>query len=132
MYQLIGDEVCDSAELWKEIEKKTSFTILEDMSKRTKRDDAVAFKVAIAVESLKENMPRYIEDAELMDELMCLADEKIRLQLKEIRSQEGVWASYAYTYDEVEHRVLLVIGMMGRDNAARKLPDVMKRLLTQV
>lgn len=132
MYQLIGNEVFDSAELWKEVEEKTSFTVLEDMSKRTKREDAIAFKVAIAVEELKENMPRYIEDTELMDELMCLADEKIRCQLKKVCSQEGIWASYAYTYDEVEHQVLLVIGMMSRENAARKLPDVMKRLLTQV
>lgn len=133
MYQLIGDQVYDSNEIREEIEQKTSFVVLEDMTARTKREDALAFKVSIAAEQLREGLPRYIEEETLMDELMTLADTKIRSELLQVSPQdETAWASYAYTYDEVEHAIILVIGMMGRENAGRKLPDVMKRLLTQV
>ena len=53
MYQILGDEVYDSQDIAKKIEQYTSFTVREDMSKRTKRDDALAFKLSIPSENTR-------------------------------------------------------------------------------
>lgn len=131
MYQLIEEKVFDSGEIAKEIGQNTPLRVCEDMTKRTKRDDALAFKLAVAPDLLAE-VPRRIEEEELIDSLMRLADEKAREVLGGVAAAEGIWDCYAYRYDEVEHEILLVAAFMGNSNAGRKLPDVIRRLLTQV
>jgi hypothetical protein len=49
-----------------------------------------------------------------------------------LRLKFAIQKSYAYTYDEVKNEILLVSGIMHISNGRRKLPDVMKRLLSQV
>ncbi|MDO4720185.1 MAG: hypothetical protein Q4A78_05945 [Peptostreptococcaceae bacterium] len=131
MYQLLEDQVYDSREIAAKIESGTPFALREDMTKRTKRDDALAFKLAISVDALRE-APRYIEEEELIDKLMNLADAKAKEALEKMKVGSVVWDSYAYRYDEVRHEILVVAALMGVSNARRKLPDLMKRLLSQV
>lgn len=132
MYQMLGDEVYDSQEVSRQIQEGTIFRVREDMSRRTKRDDAIAFKLSIAVKELDQNSTRYIEEEETIDELMRLADQRCRMQVEKLSLKEICWEVYAYRYDEVENEILLVAAMMSRLNARRKLPDVMRRLLTQI
>ena len=132
MYQILGDEVYDSQDIAKKIEQYTSFTVREDMSKRTKRDDALAFKLSIPVKILDPTAKDYIEDDTEINQLMVLADEMSNSQMENLGLKFAIQKSYAYKYDEVKNEILLVSGIMHISNGRRKLPDVMKRLLSQV
>ncbi len=132
MYQILGDEVYDSVEIAKKIEAYTSFKVREDMSKRTKRDDALAFKLSIPVSKLKPGAKEYLDDENEINNLMKLADEISHAQMENLELKYVIQKTYAYTYDEVENQILLVTGIMHLSNGRRKLPDVIKRLLSQV
>ncbi len=132
MYQMLGDIVFDSEEIAKRIESSTSFKVKEDMSQRTKREDALAFKLAIAAEKLDENVGKYIEDEEEISLIMKKCDELLIEQLEKIRPEFTIIQSYSYTYDEVTNEIMAVVALMHLQNGRRKLPDVLKRLLSQV
>lgn len=137
MYQVLTEEVYDSKEISELLQGKGGFTVREDMTGRTKREDAIAFKLSISVEQLKPGSERYIEDVDCINELMEEADKRLKkaleeLSTKELSMQGLLWSNYAYTYNEVDHEILLVAAVMGIEKGRRKLPDVMKRLLSQV
>ncbi len=132
MYQVLGDEVYDSQDIARKIEQYTSFRVKEDMSKRTKRDDALAFKLSIPVKKLDPSARDYIEDEKEINKLMILADELSNSQMENLGLKHVIQKCYAYTYDEVKNEILLVNGIMHLSNGRRKLPDVIKRLLSQV
>ncbi len=132
MYQILGNEVYDSKDIAKKIEETTDFTVREDMSKRTKRDDAIAFKLSIPVKILNSTAKDYIEDDEEINKFMILADELSGVQMGKLGLDFVTQQSYAYAYDEVKNEILLVMGIMHISNGRRKLPDIIKRLLTQI
>lgn len=132
MYQMLGDIMYDTKEMSIMIESSTSFKVKEDMSQRTKREDALGFKLSIPAEKLDENVGKYIEDEEQISLLMEKCDELLKDELEKMRPEFTITQSYAYTYDEVTNEILAVAAFMHLQNGRRKLPDVLKRLLSQV
>lgn len=132
MYQMLGDTVYDSEEIAKVIESSTDFTVKEDMTKRTKREDALAYKLSIKAEKLDPDAGKYLEDEEQINLLMEKSDELLKQQLDSLKLEFTIIQSYSYTYDEVTNEILSVMGIMHLQNGRRKLPDVIKRLLSQV
>ena len=132
MYQILGEEIFDSEEIGQKIKSFTSFTVREDMSKRTKRDDALAYKLSIPVKKLNPGAKYYIEDEQEINNLMKLADEIGHAQMENLELKYVIQKTYAYNYDEVKNEILLVHCIMNISNGRRKLPDVIKRLLSQV
>ena len=132
MYQMLGDTVYDSEEIEKMIESSTSFTVKEDMTKRTKREDALAYKLAIKAEKLDADAGEYIEDEDKINLLMEKSDELLKRELENLKIEYTITQSYSYTYDEVTNEILSVMAVMHIQNGRRKLPDVIKRLLSQV
>lgn len=132
MYQMLADTVYDSEEILKLIEGSTSFTVKEDMTKRTKREDALAYKLSITAEKLDPDAGKYIEDEEKINLLMEKSDELLKSELDNLKLEFTIIQSYSYTYDEVTNEILSVMAIMHLQNGRRKLPDVIKRLLSQV
>lgn len=132
MYQMLADTVYDSEEIAKLIGSSTSFTVKEDMTKRTKREDALAYKLAIKADELDEDAGKYIEDEEKINLLMEKSDELLKRELDDLKLEYTIIQSYSYTYDEVTNEILSVMAVMHLQNGRRKLPDVIKRLLSQV
>lgn len=132
MYQMLADTVYDSEEILKLIEGSTSFTVKEDMTKRTKREDALAYKLSITAEKLDPDAGKYIEDEEKINLLMEKSDELLKSELNNLKLEFTIIQSYSYTYDEVTNEILSVMAIMHLQNGRRKLPDVIKRLLSQV
>lgn len=132
MYQMLADTVYDSEEILKLIECSTSFTVKEDMTKRTKREDALAYKLSITAEKLDPDAGKYIEDEEKINLLMEKSDELLKSELDNLKLEFTIIQSYSYTYDEVTNEILSVMAIMHLQNGRRKLPDVIKRLLSQV
>lgn len=132
MYQMLADTVYDSEEILKLIESSTSFTVKEDMTKRTKREDALAYKLSITAEKLDPDAGKYIEDEEKINLLMEKSDELLKSELNNLKLEFTIIQSYSYTYDEVTNEILSVMAIMHLQNGRRKLPDVIKRLLSQV
>jgi len=133
MYKLLGNSVIDTDELKDSIEKNTKLKVREDLSSATKREDAVGFRLEIDIRDLGYDKDLKYEDEAVMDELMTKSDEYARKQLKGIIAEVADYLDfdvYAYSFDEVSSSSILVLAVMNRDNAYRKLRDVIKRLLT--
>ena len=54
MYIVFGNEIVDSNEIKLLIEENSEFRVDKDMTKGTKREDAVAFQVSISIDELNE------------------------------------------------------------------------------
>lgn len=132
MYQLLGDQVFDSKEVGQSIEAKTVFTVREDMTKRTKREDALAYKVSIGVKELNPNGKDFYDDENEIDELLVLADELSKSEFEKVSIENTLKSHYSYSYDEVKNEVLIIVVIMDLSNGRRKIQDVLKRLMSQV
>lgn len=132
MYQLLGDQVFDSEEIGKLIADSTVFKLREDMSKRTKREDALAYKLSIGVKELNPDSKDFYNDENEIDEFMTLADELAKAELEKVNLEFTIKSHYAYSYDEVENEVLIIVAIMHVQNGRRKIQDVLKRLMSQV
>lgn len=133
MYKLLGNSVIDTDELKDSIEKNTKLIVREDLSSATKREDAVGFRLEIDIRDLGYDKDLKYEDEAVMDELMTKSDEYARKQLKGIIAEAADYLDfdvYSYSFNEVSSSSILVLAVMNRDNAYRKLRDVIKRLLT--
>ena len=58
MYIVFGNEIVDSNEIKLLIEENSEFRVDKDMTKGTKREDAVAFQVSISIDELNEDNKR--------------------------------------------------------------------------
>ncbi|MGB5823352.1 MAG: hypothetical protein WBH44_04725 [Proteocatella sp.] len=133
MYKLLGNSVIDTDELKDSIEKNTKLTVREDLSSATKREDAVGFRLEIDIRNLGYDKNMKFEDEIIIDELMKKSDEYAKSQLKSVIDGFADYLDfevYSYSFDEVSSSSIVVLAIMNRDNAYRKLRDVIKRLLT--
>lgn len=135
MYIVFGNEIIDSSEIKIAIEDNSSFIVEKDMTKGTKREDALAYQISISVDELneiiKENYElEEVESEDLFDEYMTLADE-LAMQLEEIMPEDVIMNARAYKWDNSEDTIKVVIAMGHIELGELKLSDITKRLLSQ-
>lgn len=138
MYVVFNDNVVDSKEVALEIEKISEFKVKEDMSQRSKREDVVAFKLAISIDILRKELSKELDwndrkpDEDIMDLMMEKAD-KMASELKSLFEEYNVLSrGYSYTYDQVDEEILMVFLVIPKSLGALKLEDLTKRMLTLV
>ena len=135
MYVVFGNEIIDSSEIKTAIEDNSIFIVEKDMTKGTKREDALAYQISISINELNEIIMEsyHIEDLEsedLFDEYMTLSDE-LAMQLEEIMPEEVIMNARAYKWDNSDDTIKVVIAMAHIELGELKLSDITKRLLSQ-
>lgn len=136
MYVIFGTEIVDSEELKDIIISNSDFVVEKDLSKGTKREDVVAYQVSISIDTLKKYIEEdygldEVEDEELFDELMSMADEAA-MELEEVMPPESILNARAYKWDNSDNAIKVIISICNEELGDLKLSDVTKRLLTQV
>ena len=136
MYVIFGTEIVDSEELKDIIVSNSDFVVEKDLSKGTKREDVVAYQISISIDTLKKYIEEdydldEVEDEELFDELMSMADEAA-MELEEVMPPESILNARAYKWDNSDDTIKVVIAMAHMELGELKLSDITKRLLSQV
>lgn len=136
MYVIFGTEIVDSEEVKDIIISNSDFVVEKDLSKGTKREDVVAYQVSISIDTLKKYIEEdygldEVEDEELFDELMSMADEAA-MELEEVMPPESILNARAYKWDNSDNAIKVIISICNEELGELKLSDVTKRLLTQV
>ncbi|MGL5439678.1 MAG: hypothetical protein ACRDA4_04740 [Filifactoraceae bacterium] len=129
MYQMLGMDIVDSNELSEQIKSKTKVNIKEDITKGTQREDAIGYKASINIIELGYKKGTEFNDEKSMDELLNIADEYVKVKIREILPRVMDFTVFSNTYDPVAEEVNLILVIMHISNADRKLRDVLKRLL---
>lgn len=131
MYVLFRDDMISSDEIAKEIESSSDFRVETDLSKATKREDVMSFKLSIDVCKLTDKEFSW-EDDELVDECFQKAESMTKDFLK-FFPKYTVQASEAYKWDDIENRIHLVVVIANIDITLKKLQlDILKRMMKQV
>ena len=134
MYIVFGDEIVDSQEIISIIEENSDFVVENDLTKSTKREDTLAYKLSIDIKILdniiKEDY-EIIHKDELFDEYMALSDE-LSMQLEEYMSEDVILNARAYKWDSSDDTIKVIISMAHYELGELKLSDITKRLLNQV
>ena len=136
MYVIFGTEIVDSEEIKDIIRENSDFKVENDMSKATKREDIVAYKLSISIDILKKYIEEdfdldKIEEEELFTELMTIADEKA-MELEDFMPQSSIVNARAYKWDNSDETIKLIIAICNDEVGELKLSDVTKRLLSQI
>ena len=136
MYVIFGTEIVDSEEIKEIIRENSDFIVEKDMSKATKREDVVAYQLSISIDTLKQYIEEdfgleSIDDEELFDELMSMADETA-MELEEVMPPESIINARAYKWDNSDDAIKVIIAICNEELGELKLADVTKRLLSQI
>lgn len=136
MYIVFGDEIIDSEEIKELIEKETNFKVEKDLTKGSKREDILAYKISISINNLNEIISQSyelneIDDEELFDEYMTVADE-LALDIEDLMPEDIIINARAYKWDNSDNTVKIVVAMSHIELGELKLSDITKRLLNQV
>lgn len=135
-YVVIGDHFVDSEEVLKTILKGTEFKKVKDLTKGSKREDTLVFQIIQDVNQLKEELNIEengiaIDDEELVEELMSLADE-IAYNIEEFLPDEVVCYVYSYHYDEGLGEIRTIVVAASEEIGGLRLRDVAERILRSV
>ena len=136
MYIVFGNEIVDSSEIIDVIEGNSNFIVEKDLTKGTKREDALAYQISITIEELneilKENFAlEEIDSEELFDEYMTISDE-LAMQIEEFMPEDVIMNARSYKWDNSDDSIKVVIAMAHMELGELKLSDITKRLLSQV
>lgn len=136
MYIVFGNEIIDSSEIKDMIESNSNFKVDKDMTKGTKREDALAYQISISIDELNQIIKEEYEIEELksedlFDEYMTLSDE-LAMELEELMPEEVIMNARAYKWDNSEDRIRVIIAMAHSELGELKVSDLTKRLLSQV
>lgn len=136
MYVIFGNQIVDSEEIKDIIKNNSEFIVETDMSKATKREDVIAYQLSISIDTLKQYIQEdfdmeSIEEEDLFDELMTMADE-VAMELEEFMPEESIVNARAYKWDNSENAIKVIIAICNEELGELKLSDVTKRLLSQI
>lgn len=123
MYQMINDTVIDSAEFAKRIAALAGFELEEDLSKASKRDDVLAYRLSYRTADSEE------VNEDVAGEVMEEAEHLLAERMEQVIEEDQSFSVYAYQFDPEEGEVRLLLGIMAYEQAEGKLPEVMDRLL---
>jgi len=134
-------EVVDSEEIKTSINENSVFEVETDMTKATKREDVLAYKLKVNIEELDkilnkeenlENNEQKSKDEEELFEIYMNTTEKLTLSLEKIMPKYTIMKYRSYKFDLSENCVKAVVAISHTDLGLIKLTDVLKRLLSQV
>lgn len=136
MYVNFYTQVIDTDEIKDIIEKESDYRVLRNLTKATKREDMVAYELGISVQTIKTILEEDIDitgcsEDELFDEYLNMAEE-MATDLSEFMPDDAYMDVRAYTIDEVDNTIKLIMALAPEELGELKLADVMKRLLKQV
>lgn len=136
MYIVFANEIIDSSEIKDMIESNSNFKVDKDMTKGTKREDALAYQISISIDELNQIIKEEyeieeLESEDLFDEYMTLSDE-LAMELEELMPEEVIMNARAYKWDNSEDRIRVIIAMAHSELGELKVSDLTKRLLSQV
>lgn len=136
MYIVLGDEIIDSEEIKQLIEDEIPFKVEKDMTKGTKREDTLAYKLSIPVNDLNQIIKdeydlEDIGEEDLFDEYMTLCDEII-MEVEEILPDNTIVNARSYKWDTSDDSIKSIIAIGHIQMGELKLSDVTRRLLKQV
>lgn len=132
MYVIFRDEMIDSEDIIEKINKSTNFKVITDLTKATKREDVMSFKMAIPVKKLDENTIFDWENEELVNELFSKTESLTRYIL-DFFPKYTVEASSAYKWEELDNSIYIVIVIANIDIKLKKLKlDILPRMMKQV
>ncbi len=132
MYVIFRDEMIDSEDIIEKINKSTNFKVITDLTKATKREDVMSFKMAIPIEKLDENTIFDWENEELVNELFSKTESLTR-DILDFFPKYTVEASSAYKWEELDNSIYIVIVIANIDIKLKKLKlDILPRMMKQV
>lgn len=132
MYVLFREDIINSKDIAKIINEETPFRVETDLSKASKRDDVMSFKLSIPVKSLDSGISFGWENDELTEKCFSMA-ESLTKDLLEYFPKYTIQCSQAYKWDELEDRIHLVVVIANIDIKLKKLKlDILKRMMKQV
>lgn len=135
-YIVMGDNFVDSEEVLKEIEENIKFKRVSDLTRGSKREDTLIFQIVQDVNQLKieldlEGQGIEIEEDELVEELMNLADEKAYM-VEEFVPEDAICYVYSYHYDEGLEEIRTIVVAADEAIGELRLRDVAERILRSV
>ncbi len=114
MYTIIGMEVVDSEEIKSSINENSIFEVETDMTKATKREDVLAYKLKVNIEELdkilnkEENVENNVQKSKNEEELFEIymnTTEKLALSLEKIMPKYTIMKCRSYKFDLSENCV---------------------------
>lgn len=131
MYVLFRDDMISSDEISSKIEEGSDFNVVTDLSKATKREDVMSFKLSIDVNKLTDKKFSW-DDEELVDLCFSTAESMTKDFLK-FFPKYTIQISEAYKWDDLEDKIYLVVVIANIDITFKKLQlDILKRMMKQV
>lgn len=132
MYVIFREGIISSDDIKKEIDENTKFRVEADLSKATKREDVMSFKLSIKTSDVIENKVFDWENEELTDEFFKKAQNMTKDFLK-FFPKYTIQSSNVYKWDEIEDRLFLVVVIANIDIKMKKLElDILKRMMKNV
>lgn len=132
MYVLFRDDLVSSDEIKEKIEQKSKFKVVSDLTKATKREDVMSFKLSIDEKDMDIDKPFDWNDDEIVD-LYFSKVESMTKNFLEFFPKYTVQCSRAYKWDEVDNSIYLVVVISNIDLTMKKLElDILKRMMKQV
>ncbi|WP_101772565.1 hypothetical protein [Peptostreptococcus faecalis] len=132
MYVIFRDDMISSDDIIKKINSETLFKVETNLTKATKREDVMSFKLSIPVDSIGAKDEFYWENNDSVEMYFKSAEELTKDILK-FFPKYTIQASRAYKWDEIENKILLVVVISNIDLKLKKLElDILKRMMKQV
>ena len=132
MYVLFREDLISSDDIKNEIQEKTLFKVETDLTKATKREDVMAFKLSIPTQDLVPGVKFDWDDNKLVEDLFSKA-QALTKNFLAFLPKYTIQASSAYKWDEMEDRIYLVVVIANIDIRMKKLElDILKRMMKQV
>lgn len=132
MYVLFRDDMLDSQDIIEKIDNDTDFKVITDLTKATKREDVMSFKMSIKLDKLSPGVNFDWENDKLVDDLFSKAEE-LSKNLLEYFPKYTVEASSAYKWEELDNSIYLIVVIANIDIKLKKLKlDILPRMMKQV
>ncbi len=132
MYVIFRDDLINSDEIKDIINKETDFKVITDLTKATKREDVMSFKLSIPVKKIDADSEFNWDDDDSVNEYFGKAELKTKNFLK-FFPKYTIQSSMAYKWDEIENSIYLVVVIANIDITMKKLElDILKRMMKQV
>lgn len=137
MYIVFGDEILDSKGILDIIDEKTDFIVEKDLTKSTKREDTLAYKISIDIDLLNNILRENynlddIDEENLFDEYMTLCDELSLDILNYIEKDDAIISTRSYKWDNSDNTIKAIVCISHFELGELKLFDITKRILSQV
>lgn len=128
MFQIFGNEIYDSNDIIKSLEKDFSINTISDLTKSTSREDTISLKCEVDINLLSLS-EKDLNNEDLFNQSLEKCESYINLAISELNLKYSNFKCCAYKYDEYKHTIKAIICIMYVETARKKLNEMMKRLI---